>query len=76
MSLASTSIYDLKEVLEVWPSTHRRGVEEIVKTKEKTGGSGDRDYFNWLSGRKDLDEVLKVHKRIRRLVREEAAKLG
>jgi predicted HAD superfamily phosphohydrolase len=51
-------------------------VEKIVKQKEKTGGTGDRGYFHWLSGRKDIDEVIKVHKRIRRLVREEAGKLG
>jgi len=37
---------------------------------------GDRDYFHWLSGRKDIDKVIEIHKRIRRLVREEAGKLG
>jgi hypothetical protein len=48
----------------------------MVKAKEKTGGVGDRGYFHWLSGRKDIDAVIEVHKRIRRLVREEAGKLG
>jgi hypothetical protein len=51
-------------------------VERIIKYKEKVGGSGDRGYFHWLSGRKDLDHIIEVHKRIRRLVREEAGKLG
>ncbi len=76
MSLASTSISDLMEVLEMWPKGHRSGVEKVVKEKEKIGGAGDRGYFHWLSGRKDIDEVVKIHKRIRRLVREEAGKLG
>jgi len=76
MSLASTSISDLTEVLEVWPKGHRDKVEKIVKAKEKTGGAGDRGYFHWLSGRKDIDDVIDIHKRIRRLVREEAGKLG
>jgi len=76
MSLASSLLSDLKEVLQAWPEGHRSGVEKQVKEKEKTGGKGDRGYFHWLEGKKDLDEVLKVHKRIRRLVREEAAKLG
>ena len=76
MSLASTSIDDLKEVLRVWPKGQRNGVEKIVREKEKTGGSGDRGHFHWLSGRENLDEILEIHKRIRRLVREEAAKLG
>ncbi len=76
MSLASTSINDLAEVLEAWPKGRRDGVEKIVKQKEKIGGTGDRGYFHWLSGRKDIDDVIEIHKRIRRLVREEAGKLG
>jgi len=76
MSLASTSINDLAEVLEAWPKGRRDKVEKIVKQKEKIGGVGDRGYFHWLSGRKDIDEVIEIHKRIRRLVREEAGKLG
>jgi len=76
MSLASTLISDLKEVLEVWQKSQRRGVEKIVKEKEKIGGSGDRGYFHWLSSRENIDEVAEIHRRIRRLVREEAGKLG
>ena len=76
MSLASTFISDLTEVLQAWQKSQRKGVEKIVREKEKTGGVRDRDYFHWLSGRKDIDEVIEIHKRIRRLAREEAAKLG
>ena len=76
MSLASTFISDLTEVLQVWPKGQRKGVEKIVREKEKTGGREDRGYFHWLSGRENLDEVIEIHKRIRRLVREEAGKLG
>ncbi len=76
MSLASTFISDLTEVLQAWQKSQRKGVEKIVKEKEKTGGREDRGYFHWLSGRKDMDEVIEIHKKIRRLVREEAGKLG
>jgi len=76
MSLASSSIGDLKEVLGAWQKAQLKGVEETVREKEKTGGSGERGYFHWLPGRENLDEILKIHKRMRRLVREEAAKLG
>ena len=76
MSLASTSINDLMEVSAAWQKGGRREVEKKVKEKENIGGRGDRDHFHWLSGRKDIDEVIDVHKRIRRLVREEAGKLG
>ncbi len=40
------------------------------------GGVGDKGYFYWLSGRKEIGDVVEVHKRLRRLVREEAGKLG
>jgi len=76
MSLASTLLSDLTEVLEAWQKGQRSRVEKVVKAKEKTGGVGDRGYFHWLSGRKDIDKVIEIHKRIRRLVREEAGKLG
>ena len=76
MSLASTSLFDLTEVLEVWQKGQRSIVEKTVKGKEKTGGVGDRGYFHWLSGRKDMGKVIEIHKRIRHLVREEAGKLG
>jgi len=76
MSLASSFISDLVEVLTAWQKGQRKGVEKIVKEKERIGGVGDRGYFHWLSGRKDLDHIIEVHKRTRRLVREEAGKLG
>ncbi len=76
MSLASTSIADLKEILQTWEKSQRKGVERIVKEKEKAGGKEDRGYFHWLSGRKNIDDIIEIHKRIRRLVREEAGKLG
>jgi energy-converting hydrogenase A subunit R len=76
MSLASTFISDLTEILEAWQKGRRSEVEKIVKEKERIGSTGDRGYFHWLSGRKDLDPIIEIHKRIRRLVREEAGKLG
>ena len=76
MSLASTFISDLTEVLQALQKGKRSEVEKIVKRKEKISGMGDRGYFHWLSGRENIDEVIEIHKRIRRLVREEAGKLG
>jgi energy-converting hydrogenase A subunit R len=76
IGLASTHLSDLLEVLQVWQKGTRRAVEAFVKEKEKLGGKGDRGYLHWLSGRKDINDILSIHKRIRRLVREEAGKLG
>jgi len=76
MSLASKSLSDLTKVLETWLKGHRSRVEKMVKKKERTGGSDNRGYFHWLSGRKDIDEIIEIHKRIRHLVREDAGELG
>jgi energy-converting hydrogenase A subunit R len=76
MGLASTLISDLTEVLQAWQKGQRKGAEKLVREKEKAGGMEDRGYFHWLSGRKDISDVITIHKRIRRLVREEAGKLG
>jgi Uncharacterized protein conserved in archaea len=76
MSLASTSLGDLWIALEVWEGGGRRAVEQLVKKKENDGGKGDREHFHWLAEVKDIARPLEIHKRIRHLVREEAAKLG
>ena len=76
MSLASTMLSDLTEVLEAWQKGKRSRVERMVKWEEEIGGRGDRNYFNWLSGRKDIDDIVATHKRIRGVIRKEAGKLG
>ena len=76
MSLASTMLSDLTDVLEAWQKGRRSRVERVVKWEERIGGKGDRNYFHWLSGRKDIDKIVKIHKRIRGVAREEAGKLG
>jgi energy-converting hydrogenase A subunit R len=76
MSLASTNISDLQTALEAWQKKKRGWTERVVKYKEKWRGKEDNFYFHWLAGEKELDDVIKVHKKFRRMVREEAAKLG
>ena len=78
MSLASTHLSDLKEVLQVWKKGQRKEVKRLVFEKEKRGGTGDRAHFHWLAERdkSHLDDVLQVHKRLRQAVRQSAGKLG
>ncbi|MGA7676837.1 MAG: hypothetical protein WCA51_00465 [Dehalococcoidia bacterium] len=76
IGLASTHIYDLLPVLESWKKGKRSAVEKLVKGKEKAGGKGDREHFYWLAGIEDIAAPLEIHKRIRHVVREEAAALG
>ena len=76
MSLASTQISDLQPALEAWQKKKRGWTERVVKYKEKWRGKEDQNYFHWLAGRKDLGDIIEVHKKFRQMVREEAAKLG
>jgi len=76
MSLASVRLDDLWIALEAWEKGGRKVVERVVKEREKAGGHNNREHFNWLDGTKDITPALEIHKRIRHLVREEAAKLG
>ncbi|MBL7208843.1 MAG: hypothetical protein ISS52_01970 [Dehalococcoidia bacterium] len=76
VGLASTHLDDLRPVLEAWGKGGRSAVQKLVKGKEKAGGTGERGYFHWLAGIDDIAAPLEVHKRVRRVVREEAAKLG
>lgn len=76
ISLASTYIADLREILQTWQKSQRKGVEKLVKQKKKAANKGDTENFHWLAGRKDLDDIIALHKRLRRLVREDAGKLG
>jgi len=76
LGLASVSLYDLWVVLEAWEKGSRQDAERVVRENEKAGGAGDRGWLHWIDGTKDITPALEIHKRIRRLVREEAAKLG
>ena len=76
IGLASTNIFDLWPLLQAWDEGQRQAAEALVKGKELTGGVGDREHFHWMVGRRDLDQPLAIHKRVRMLVREEAARLG
>ena len=76
MSLASTSLDDLWIALDAWERAGRPAVQLAVKQKEKTGGKGNRENFHWLAEARDISRPLEVHKRIRQIVRQEAARLG
>jgi energy-converting hydrogenase A subunit R len=76
IGLASTSLYDLKVVLEAWEEGGRQATEAVVREKEKVGGTENRGYFHWLIRRRNLAPILAIHMRIRQIVREQASKLG
>lgn len=76
LGLASIRLDDLWLALEVWQEGGKPALEKWCKEKEAQGGKGDRANFHWLAGRKEIEKPLAIHRKIRRLVREEAAVLG
>jgi len=76
LALASVNLEDLWAVLEAWAKGGREAVKQMVKEKERTGGIDNREHFHWLDGEKISAAVIEIHRRIRHLVRGEAAKLG
>lgn len=73
ISLASVNIFDLWPVLDTWAKGGREVVRELIQAKEGAKRPGNRNNFHWLEGK---NPPLKIHARIRRLVREKAAELG
>ena len=76
MSLASINIGDLAPALKAWQEGGREEAKKAVRAREKASVNDNRDNFHWLSGKGDIYDVIALHQRIRRLVREEAGKLG
>ncbi len=76
VGLASASLFDLAPALDAWAMGGRTAVEKWTQEKEKLGGRENRDSYHWLAGKPVPESVMQVHKHIRRLVRQEAGKLG
>jgi energy-converting hydrogenase A subunit R len=76
MSLASVNVGDLMPVLKAWQEGRREGAEKAVGAMGEAVGDDNRNNFHWLSARGDIYDVISLHRRLRRLVREEAGKLG
>lgn len=76
MGLASLNIGDLAPALRAWQEGGRKAVENIVRAGKKASTDDNRGNLHWLSGKGDIYDVISLHRRIRRLAREEAGKLG
>jgi predicted HAD superfamily phosphohydrolase len=77
MSLASTHLTDLKDVLTVWKKGLRKETRWIVQEREKRGGIGDRAHFHWLAERdrtKGIDNIIQIHARIVQVLRQAVKK--
>lgn len=76
IGLASLNIFDLKPLLDIWQTLGRTGVKDWVLNYKTDSSDNNRNNFKWLHGEKDINEYLQIHRNMRKLVREDAAKLG
>jgi energy-converting hydrogenase A subunit R len=72
IGLASTNMMPLIDIIKVWDNEGRDAVTDSFK------GRKDRrePYIHVLDGRHDFDDVVEVHKKVRKIVRGRAARLG
>lgn len=75
MSLASINIGDLASVLKAWQQGGREAAEDMVATMAQ-GDDDRRRNFHWLPSGGDIYDIISLHRRLRRLVRDEAGNLG
>jgi predicted HAD superfamily phosphohydrolase len=78
LSLASTHLLDLRDVLAAWKKGLRKETKWVIQEKEKRKGTGDRAHFHWLTDRdkKQIDDIVKIHQQIRQLLRQSTQKSG
>jgi predicted HAD superfamily phosphohydrolase len=76
ISLASTHLIDLKDVLAAWKRGQRRETKWIVQEKERRKGTGDRANFHWLAerDRTRLDDVVQLHARLQQTIKQSTNK--
>jgi len=70
VSLASTNLIDLRDILMAWKKGLRKETKWIVQEREKRGGVGDRAHFHWLAerDRTHIDDIVELHYQIRQTV--------
>ena len=73
VGLATQDMRNLSLITDAWEEGGKESVLNAVRERETPDGD---PYYHVLEGRKDLDNILKIHKRMRKLVRGAAGKLG
>jgi predicted HAD superfamily phosphohydrolase len=63
-------------LLDIWQARGRAGAMNWVLNYKPDRADNNRNNFKWLDGNKDINEYLQIHRNMRKLVREDAAKLG
>ncbi len=77
VGLATTNMLHLEPILAAWQEGGRARVKALVESMPQPV-SEEGPYYHWLVGRsqEEMEEIVSIHAGLRRLVREEAGKLG
>jgi energy-converting hydrogenase A subunit R len=78
MSLASTNLLDLKDVLAMWKKGFKKEIKYLVQEREKRRSVGDRANFHWLAerDRTRIDDIVQLHHRLQQLVKQSVSKVS
>ncbi len=69
MCLAATSVWSLVDVLRAWQRGGRGAVRELVSAREQVPSDDTKGHAHWLADRKDLDDIITIHRTHQRLRR-------
>lgn len=68
LGLASTNLYDLWPVIELWGKGKHAMVENYVKKMEGAKSKSTHGVFHWLEGKSDLNSIAGIHREISNLI--------
>jgi predicted HAD superfamily phosphohydrolase len=74
VSLVSTDVSDILQVLHVWENGDLKDVENFIRNYPADGSVNNK--FDWLIDNKDLSDIIGKSRRMRRAVRDNAGGLG
>ena len=77
VGLATIDLLHLESILGAWQEGGRRKVKLLVEGMPRPA-IDEGPYYHWLVGRSEgeMEGILAIHRKLRRMVREEAGKLG
>ncbi len=73
VGLATADMMNLSLITDSWETG---GKVEVINAVSEKESSEEDPYYHVLEGRDNLDDILKIHKMVRNIVRGEAGKLG
>lgn len=75
-SSVSLATHDMRNLTLITDSWEAGGKEAVFKAISEKEGSEDDPYYHVLEGKDSIDDIVEIHKEVRKVVRGQAGKLG